>query len=58
MMETYTIIEVAEMLKISKRTILRYINTGELKALKLGNSYRITKESLEKFVASHTLKSE
>lgn len=46
------------MLKISKRTILRYINTGELKALKLGNSYRITKESLEKFVANHTLKSE
>lgn len=56
MMETYTLPEVSEILKTSKRTILRYIKTGELTAIKLGNSYRVTKESLERFVDNHTVK--
>ena len=52
---TYTIIEVAEMLKVSKKTILEVINKGELKAFRIGNTYRITQESLDTFVANNTL---
>ena len=52
---TYTIIEVAEMLKVSKKTILEVISKGELKAFRIGNTYRITQEALDVFVANNTL---
>ena len=46
---TYTLAEVAEYLMVSNRTVWNYIATGKLKAFKLGNSYRVTKEALEEF---------
>lgn len=46
---TYTLAEVAEYLMVSNRTIWNYISSGKIKAFKLGNSYRVTKESLEEF---------
>ncbi len=46
---TYTLAEIAEYLMISNRTVWNYIASGKLKAFKLGNSYRVTKESLEEF---------
>lgn len=46
---TYTLAEVAEYLMVSNRTVWNYIVTGKLKAFKLGNSYRVTKEALEQF---------
>lgn len=41
--------EVAEMLRVSKRTIFRYIKDGKLKAKKIGQ-WRIKKEDLDKFI--------
>jgi len=46
---TYTLAEIAEYLMVSNRTVWNYIASGKLKAFKLGNSYRVTKEALEEF---------
>lgn len=50
---TYTVVEVAELLKINKRTVYRYIETGELKTFRLGKSVRIRKQDLVEFIESH-----
>lgn len=46
---TYTLAEIADYLMVSNRTVWNYISSGRLKAFKLGNSYRVTKESLQEF---------
>lgn len=46
----YSVNEVMEILKLSRITVLRYIATGQIKAVKIGNQYRIRKESLEEFL--------
>ena len=50
----YDLSEVALSLKVSKRTILRYISQKKLKAFKVGNGWRITGSQLDKFIASNT----
>jgi len=47
-----TVEEVAEMLKVKKATVLKYIKTGELKANKKMNKYFIFVSDLEKFLKS------
>jgi len=49
-MEFYTVPQVAEMLKVHRRSVARWIQAGELRAVKLGNRYRISEEDLEKFL--------
>lgn len=44
-----TIKEVAKYLKVSKRSILRYIDKGRLKASKIGQ-WRIKRVDLEEFL--------
>ena len=51
-MEFYSIAEVAEMSGQSQKTIRRHIAAGKLKAEKIGNCYRITKESYDKWLIS------
>lgn len=55
----YTVKEVAERLKLSERTIERYIADGDLKCKKIGGlgqksskprNVRITEEQLEEFI--------
>ena len=48
----YTIGEAAELLNCSWRTIKRRIEEGKLKASKIGQQYRITKENLIDFIES------
>ncbi len=50
----YDLSEVALSLKVSKRTILRYISQKKLKAFKVGNGWRITGSQLDEFIASNT----
>jgi len=45
----YTIPEVAELLKVSERSINRYIKSGKLKASKIG-WWRIKKTDLDEFL--------
>ncbi len=49
-MEFYTTKEVAEMLKVTKKTINQYVREGKIKAIDMGNQYRFTEEQLEDFV--------
>jgi excisionase family DNA binding protein len=42
--------EAAQVLKVSEEDVVAAIEAGDLKAKKLGKAYRISKESLEKFL--------
>lgn len=42
--------EIAHTLDISRATIYRYIKKGELSAIKIGNSYRVSQKELKKFL--------
>ena len=44
--------EAATILKVSEEDVMAAINDKSLKAKKLGNAYRISKESLEEFLKS------
>ena len=52
-METvfYTPREVADLLKLRTETIYEYVREGKLRAVRLGNRYRISKADLEAFLA-------
>lgn len=43
--------EVQKILKISKGTVLKLIQNGELEAFRIGNSYRITREAMMSYIA-------
>lgn len=49
-MELYTVTEISEILKLDVETIRRYIYKEELKAFKIGNSWRIKEEDLKVFI--------
>lgn len=49
-MVLYTTDKVAEILDVNPVTVRRWIRKGKLKANKIGKSYRIKKEDLEKFL--------
>lgn len=47
-METYlTIKEVGDLLRISERTVRRWVGTGDLPAVKIGRSVRIRREDID-----------
>lgn len=48
--ECLTVEQVAELLKVHWQTVLNYIKSGKIKALKLGKGYRITKRDLDEFI--------
>jgi DNA-methyltransferase (dcm) len=52
----YTIAEVADSLKLSQKSIRRYIAANQLNAVKINTSYRIPKTSLEAFLNKSDLK--
>lgn len=54
--EYYTVEELAEKLQVHWQTILNYIRSGELEALRLGKGYRISKSSFDKFVSNRSTK--
>ncbi|GKY86350.1 helix-turn-helix domain-containing protein [Sinisalibacter aestuarii] len=45
----YTVAEVAELLKLHPKTVLRHIRTGRLAARKAGRSWRITQDALRAY---------
>ena len=48
--EVMTPSEAAGVLRVSEEDVVAAIEAGDLKAKKLGNAYRISKESLEEFL--------
>ena len=49
-LKIYTVKEVADLLKVSKMTVSRYIQSGKLKSSKLGRMHRIADDDLRKFL--------
>lgn len=52
--EFYTVEQVAELLKVHWQTVLNYIKSGKLKAVKLGKGYRISRDAFNEFVNTNT----
>lgn len=53
-LKTYTTEEVQDILKVTRRTLYRYIKAGQIKTVKLGREYRITEEALKDFLEHGT----
>ena len=53
-LKVLTLEEVAEKLKISKRTAWRYYRRGDLKGIKLDGVIRIPEEEFNKFIEDRT----
>lgn len=52
--EVYTLIEVKELLGVSRRTLYDWIKAGKLKAFKAGKEWRVTRKALEEFTEHGT----
>lgn len=50
MIKLMTPTEVAKELKLNLLTVYKYIRSGDLGAIKLGRTYRVGEDDLEKFV--------
>jgi len=50
-METYTLEEVADILKVSVATVRSLVNSGQIKAFKVGNQWRVRKKDLEAYMS-------
>jgi excisionase family DNA binding protein len=48
--EFLSVEEVANILKVTKMTIYRYIKAGKITACKVGKDFRINKEEFDKFL--------
>ena len=42
--------EVADRLRVSEQTVLRWLRSGKLKGVKAGKLWRVEEEELEKFI--------
>lgn len=49
----YTRQEAAEQLKISLSTLDKFLNTGKIKAFRVGRQIRITEKALQEFLDDH-----
>ena len=50
----YSILEVCEILQLTRRTVYTYIKEGKLQAVKIGKYWRITEENLQEFINKGT----
>lgn len=48
--EIYTLVEIEEILQVTRRTIYNWIKDGKLKAFKVGKEWRVTREALEDLI--------
>ena len=46
----YTVTEVAKMFSVSRQTVLKWINNGKIKAVKVVKVYRIPKEEINRLI--------
>lgn len=47
----FTVAEVAEMTRVSRMTVYRMVHSGELPAVRFGNSYRVPKSALDQLLS-------
>lgn len=46
----YTLQEVADILHVTRKTIYNYMKAKKIKAIKVGRTYRVTQEELNKYL--------
>ena len=46
-----TVAEVADMLRVSSMTVYRLIKSGELRAIRVGKSYRLAEDEVDRYLA-------
>jgi excisionase family DNA binding protein len=44
----FTLYEVAEKLRVSYRTVINYVNSGRIKAVKVGRRWLVTAEEMKR----------
>lgn len=54
-MELLSVKEVCEILKLSRWTITKLVESGQLKASRIGGSYRFRKEDIENLIENTTV---
>ncbi|MDY5585126.1 MAG: helix-turn-helix domain-containing protein [Arcanobacterium sp.] len=47
----FTVAEVAEITRVSRMTIYRMVNSGQLPAVRVGSSYRVPRSALDQLLA-------
>jgi excisionase family DNA binding protein len=52
----YSLEQVAEMLQVSERTIMREIKAGKLRAFKAGRALRFTREAVQEYIRHQEIK--
>ena len=52
--KVFTVDEVADILKVTKRTLYNYIKADKLHAVKMGKYWRVSEESLQAFISTGT----
>ena len=52
--KVYTLDEVSDIMKVTKRTLYNYIKAGTLHAVKMGKYLRVSEESLQDFISNGT----
>lgn len=52
--KVYTLNEVSEILKVTRRTLYNYVREGKLQAVKVGKYWRVTDSNLRSFIATGT----
>jgi len=50
-----TVAEVAEMVRVSRMTVYRWIHAGELPAVRFGRSFRVPQQAVEQFMEQAAL---
>lgn len=46
----YTLHEIEEILSVTQRTLYNWIDSGKLKAVKVGRVWRVTEDALQEFL--------
>ena len=47
-----TVAEVAEIMRVSKRTVYRLVHSGELPAVRVGRSFRVNETAVNEYLES------
>ena len=53
-LKIYSLEEVADILKVSRRTLYTYVKEGKLSAVKMGKYWRVSHENLQAFISTGT----
>ncbi|MFP5359059.1 helix-turn-helix domain-containing protein [Demequina sediminis] len=50
-----TVAEVADMVRVSRMTVYRWVHAGELPAVRFGRSFRVPQQAVEQFMEQAAL---